>query len=291
MQTHIAWDDLRLALAIARAQTLAGAARRLGLHQATVYRRLIACERALGTKLFERDRGRHVPTAAGEEWVTVADDMDGAVADASRRIAGRDVTPAGTVRLTTTDTLLHGLVSSMLAAFRQRYPAIRLDVRLSNAPLDLSRRDSELAIRAADEPPDPLIAQRLGAIAMARYRAAGDGSPSGAWIGLSEAVPFAALHRWMTAHVADEDQAICVDSMLAMQKAVVDGMGDALLPCYLADNDPRLVRVGAPISALTTPIWLLVHPDMRRTARVRALRQALIDAFDTASVRSRLAGG
>ena len=290
MQTDIAWDDLRLVLAIERAGTLAGAARTLGLHHATVYRRLIACERALGTRLFERDRGRHVPTAAGSEWVAVADDMDGAVVDAARRIAGRDIDPAGTVRLTTTDTLLHGLVSPMLAAFRRRFPTIRLDLRLAHAPLDLARRDADLAIRAADAPPDPLIAQRLGEIAMARYRCAHHAPPANAWVGLSEAVPFAALHRWMAAHVDADDIALQVDSMLAMQRAVVDGMGDALLPCYLADNDPRLVRVGAPISALTTPIWLLVHPDMRRTARVRALRQALIDAFDTASVRSRLAG-
>ncbi|MBS61585.1 LysR family transcriptional regulator [Salinisphaera sp.] len=290
MQTDIAWDDLRLVLAIARAETLAGAARTLGLHHATVYRRLIACERALGTALFERDRGRHVPTAAGAEWVAVADDMDGAVIDAARRIAGRDVTPAGTVRLTTTDTLLHGLVSPVLGAFRQRFPAIRLDVRLSNAPLDLARRDADLAIRAADAPPDPLIAQRLGDIAMARYRCAQHAPPPNAWVGLSEAVPFAALHRWMAAYVDQDDIALQVDSMLAMQRAVADGVGEALLPCYLADDDPALVRVTEPIPPLSTPIWLLVHPDMRRTARVRVLRQALIDAFEPPDLRARLSG-
>ncbi|MES1942074.1 LysR family transcriptional regulator [Salinisphaera sp. T5B8] len=291
MQADIAWDDLRLVLAIERAGTLAGAARTLGLHHATVYRRLIACERALGTRLFERDRGRHVPTAAGAEWVAVADDMDGAVVDAARRMAGRDFQAAGTVRLTTTDTLLHGLVSPVLAAFRQRFPAIRLDVRLSNAPLDLARRDADLAIRAADAPPDPLIAQRLGEIAIARYRCAQHAPPPNAWVGLSEAVSFAALHRWMAARVDADDIALQLDSMLAIQRAAADGLGDALLPCYLADTDTQLLRVGTPIPELATPAWLLVHPDMRRTARVRALRDALIDAFASPDVCSRLAGG
>ncbi|MES1952492.1 LysR family regulatory protein [Salinisphaera sp. S4-8] len=291
MQEDIAWDDLRLVLAIERAGTLAGAARTLGLHHATVYRRLIACERALGTRLFERDRGRHVPTAAGAEWVAVADDMDGAVVDVARRMAGRDFQAAGTVRLTTTDTLLHGLVSPVLAAFRQRFPAIRLDVRLSNAPLDLARRDADLAIRAGDAPPDPLIAQRLGEIAIARYRCAQHRPPPNAWVGLSEAVSFAALHRWMAAHVDEDDIALQVDSMLAIQRAAADGLGDALLPCYLADTDTQLLRVGTPIPELATPAWLLVHPDMRRTARVRALRDALIDAFASPDVCSRLAGG
>jgi len=290
MQTNIAWDDLRLVLAIARAQTLAGAGRTLGLHHATVYRRLIACERSLGVRLFERDRGHHVPTAAGAEWVAVADDMDGAVADASRRIAGRDFMPAGTVRLTLADTLLQGLVSSMLAMFRERFPAIDLDLRISHAPLDLARRDADLAIRAAAEPPDPLIAHALGDIAMARYRAAASVSLPSAWIGLSETVPFTALHRWMAAHVDNGDYALRVDSLVAMQRAAADGMGDALLPCYLADTDPQLVRVGTVIPALATPVWLLVHPDMRRTARVRALRQALIEAFDRPDVRARMAG-
>mgnify|MGYP001480687379 CR=1 FL=1 len=138
--------------------------------------------------------------------------------------------------------------------------------------------------------PDPLIAQRLGDIAMARYRCAQHAPPPNAWVGLSEAVPFAALHRWMAAYVDQDDIALQVDSMLAMQRAAADGLGDALLPCYLADTDAQLLRVGAPIPELTTPIWLLVHPDMRRTARVRALRDALIDAFASPDVRSWLAG-
>jgi len=290
MQSDISWDDFRLVLAIARAETLAGAARALGVHHATVYRRLIACERALGVTLFERDRGRHLPTSAGEELVAVADDMDSSAADAARRIAGRDFMPAGTLRLTTTDTLFQGLISPMLAVFRERFPDIHLDVRVSNDPFDLARRDADIAIRAADEAPDPLIAHALGRIAMARYRLAQRRAAVDTWVGLSEAVPYPAFHRWMAAHAPDGSCVLRTDSMLAMWRAVADGIGDAVLPCYIADTDPALVRIGEPIPALTAPAWLLVHPDMRRTARVRALRQALIEAFEAPGIRARLVG-
>jgi len=290
MQSDISWDDLRLVLAIARAETLAGAARALGVHHATVYRRLHACEQALGVTLFDRDRGRHLPTAAGEEWVAIADDMDSSVVEAARRSAGRDLMPAGTLGLTTTDTLWQGLLSPMLAVFREDFPDICLDVQVLNDPLDLARRDADIAIRAAQEAPDPLIAHELGRIVMARYRSLTRTSAAPSWLGLSKAVPYPAFHRWMAAHVADSDCVLRTDSMLAMQRAAVDGMGDAVLPCYLADSDRALVRIGAPILSLTTPAWLLIHPDMRRTARVRALRQALIAAFDAPDVRDRLAG-
>ena len=75
----------------------------------------------------------------------------------------------------------------------------------------------------------------------------------------------------------DKRAAYKLDSMLGMQSAVRHGAGIAVLPCYLADADEALLKLSAPIEALTTPLWLLTHPDLRHVARVRAFMQAIAE--------------
>lgn len=103
---HLQWDDLRVVLAIAEAGTLSGAGRRLGTSHATVFRRLNAIERRLGVALFERSRTGYAATAAGEDLARVASRIQYEVLGAERRVMGRDLRLSGSIRVTTTDTLL-----------------------------------------------------------------------------------------------------------------------------------------------------------------------------------------
>ena len=151
------WDDLRHIRALAAAGTLGGAAERLGAHQTTVYRRIGRIEAALGVRLFERHREGFSLTPAGEEAAATAERLGGEVEALERRIAGRDTRPTGTVRLTTTDTLMETLLGRMLAGFRQRYPGISLEVVIGNPYLSLSRRDADIALRPTANPPDTLV--------------------------------------------------------------------------------------------------------------------------------------
>lgn len=122
-EQRLSWDDLRLVLAVAQAGSLAGAARRLGISHATVFRRLAAIEAELGVKLFERTRAGYAPTPAGEDAAAAAERIQDEVHGVERRVAGRDVRPSGTVRVTTTDTLLSGLLSPVFP--RSGMPARR----------------------------------------------------------------------------------------------------------------------------------------------------------------------
>lgn len=277
--TKLPWDDLRTVLAIADAGSLAGAARRLGVSHATAFRRLGAIEARLGVRLFERARGGYAPTPAGEDVAATARRVEAEVVGVERRVAGRDLLPSGSVRVTTTDTLLQGLLSPAFAAFRASYPEIALEVAISNVLFSLSKRESDVAIRPTHDPPENLVGRRIGRIAQAVYGATGRHRRPEApaergdleWVGPDERMSYVALEAWMQRHGLDGRCRYRVDSLDGIRAGVRDGLGVAVLPCYLADADDRLVRIGEPIPELATDLWLLTHPDLRGVARIRAL--------------------
>ncbi|KWF16661.1 LysR family transcriptional regulator [Burkholderia pseudomultivorans] len=289
-EQRMSWDDLRLVLAVAQAGSLAGAARRLGVSHATVFRRLAALEAGLRVRLFERTRSGYAPTPAGDDVAAAAERIQDEVHGVERRVAGRDVRPSGTVRVTTTDTLLAGLLSPVFAAFRHACPDIALDVSVSNAVFDLSKREADVAIRPSSSPPEWLVGRRIGTIAQAVYatpawRARGEDL---AWIGPDPRMGYRQLDQWMRARGADDRCAYRVDTLLGLFAAARAGIGAAVLPCYLADGDRDLVRIGERIDELATDLWLLTHPDLRDTARIRAFLSFVATAVD--ALQARLAG-
>ncbi len=275
------WDDLGIVMAIVQAESLSGAARRLGVSHATVFRRLGDIERRLGVKLFSRARAGYTPTPAGEDIAAAAARIEAEVLGVERRVAGQDLRPSGTVRVTTTDTLLMGLLSPVFADFRQTHPEISLEVAVSNDVFNLTRREADIAIRPSMAPPEILVGRRIGTIAQAVYGRSdafsSPGSPEGTldsgaigWVGPDERLAYRSLDSWMVAHGVDQRCRYRVDTLMGMLAAVRDGIGLGVVPCYLCDGDEQLARVGDPIPDLSTDLWLLTHPDLRRVARIRA---------------------
>ncbi len=288
MNRQLQWDDLRVVLAIAEAGTLSGAGRRLGLSHATVFRRLGDIEGRLGVKLFDRGRGGYAPTLAGEAAAAAARRVESEVLDIERRVVGQDLRPSGTVRVTTTDTLLAGLLSTVFGDFRRAHPDIDLEVAVSNQLFSLSRREADVAVRPASSPPETLVGRRIGTIAQAVYAPrelvgdrlaeTADDIPGADWIGPDEGMAYRGLERWMAARGLDTRCRCRVDSLFGIFALARQGAGLAALPCYLAEGDARLVRLGGPIPELATDLWLLTHPDLRRTVRVRAFLDFVAEA-------------
>src|SRR5690606_12524930 len=115
------WDDLRVFLAVARAGSLSGAARSLGVNHSTVFRRIGAFELALEVRLFDRLPGGYVLTAAGEEMRESALRVEAEIAALGRKVVGQDLRLSGTVRIATIDMLAVWLLPRHLAAFRAAY--------------------------------------------------------------------------------------------------------------------------------------------------------------------------
>ena len=139
------WDDLRYILAVANAKSLAGAARALGVNHTTVLRRVTAFEQRIGLRLFERLASGYVLTAGGEELIAAARHVEDTLTALERKLAGQDLRLSGVIRVTTTDTLMGSILPEILAEFRDAHPGIGIEVAVSNAMFNLSKRDADVA--------------------------------------------------------------------------------------------------------------------------------------------------
>lgn len=281
------WDDLRVFLAVARAGSLSGAAQTLGVNHSTVFRRLGAFEAQLGVRLFDRLAGGYARTAAGEEMFAAVEEIEERVTALERRITGRDLELRGTLRVTTTDTIAASFGPRHVAAFRAAYPGIVVELSAAVERVSLSRRDADVAIRPTNRPPDSLVGRRLARLAMAVYaaRAARDlpatGSPAfwqGPWLQGDDNIAHVASVRWLDANAAAGAIVFRGNTLTVLREACRAGLGLAVLPCYLADGDPALRRLGDPVVELATDLWLLTHEDLRQTARVRAFLDFMAEA-------------
>lgn len=285
------WSALHSFLEVARAGSLARAATALGVNHSTVLRRLAALEAELGIRLFDRRASGYAMTPAGEQLRELLGDIGERVEQARQRITGSDDRPQGTVRLTTTESLATVVLMPHLVAFRARYPGIRLELVVDNAPLNLREREADIAVRPSNSPPEHLIGRRVGRLRFAPYAARHSLQArrigirpdtltdwnTVEWIGPGESLAHLALARWMRQHV-DADRVIArLDSLPAMVAAVRHGLAAGMLLEMLAEGDRELIRLAPPPDTLDTQVWVLVHPDVRRLARVRVLSDFLVE--------------
>jgi DNA-binding transcriptional LysR family regulator len=280
------WNDLRLVLAVAEEGTLSGAARRLRVTHSTVFRRLGAIEEDLGVRLFERFRDGYSATPAGETTAALAARFADDFVALERRLSGQDLRPSGTVRIATTDTICKMLMRHV-PALRTTHPEIRLEITISNAMANLTRREADVAIRPVPEAPETLVGRRIANIAHAIYGSR-DGFASHAgrdlsnheWVGLDDTLAMTVIGKWMQAHVSNARTVLRVDSLPALRDAARAGLGIVLMPCYLGDDDDRLRRIlPAAAPEAHSALWLLTHGDLRRTARIRAVMDFLATAL------------
>jgi len=283
---NLPWDDIRLLKSIAEARGLAGAAAQLGLNHSTVFRRLGQIEDALGGTLFERHRSGYAMTPLGEELIALATRFDTDLTALARKVAGREILPAGELRVTTSDSLLMHLLTPLFARFRTRCRDVRLDVVLANQALNLSKRDADVAIRAVDNPPETLVGRRAARIAWALYGSAADFplpepvAPDRLferdWVSLSDDLGTLKAVQFVHRHVAAERIVYRINTVLGLAEAVEAGIGIGHLPCFIGDTRPALVRLAPPQPEFAADLWLLTHPDLRRSARVRVFLDFLV---------------
>ncbi len=275
------WDDFRLVKAIADAGTLVGAADILGINHSTVFRRLGTLEDQLKARLFERSRTAYAATAAGEEMIALARRMGEDITDFERKAAGRDITPAGDLRVTTNDTLLVYLLPPVIAGFVGLCPDIRLEMLIGNASLNLAKRDADIAIRATDEPPETLVGRRIATIAWGHYAPKAFLESGGRtddlsaatglrWVGYGDNLAALPVTQWLNERVGAHHVIYRVNTVLGLAEAVAAGIGQGLLPCFIGDSIAGIQRIGAPMPELGRGLWILTHPDLRHAARVRA---------------------
>jgi len=291
------WDDVRSFLAIARARTLSGAARELGVRQSTMSRRLEALESKAGAQLLQRTPNGYELTALGEAVLGNAERMEAEAIAVERTVQGCDVALTGTVRLTTVEFIAEQLMPRAVMLLQDRYPGITVDVFSDPRSFSLSRREADLAIRMTRFDGNQLFSRRIATTACAIYASTeylarhGDDLKGGGHSVIT--VLEDQLHlpepRWLTELTPGARVSFRSNSRSTQLGAVAAGLGVACLPCIMADSKPGVKRVQRAGMGPEREVWLGVHADLRHMPRIRAVIDAIDAVFEQS--RSRFAGG
>jgi len=281
------WDDIKHFLAVARSGSLSKAARTLKTSAATVGRRIAALEIRLGARLFDRRRTGYALTESGEAVLHKAEDVEEAVLSVEREALGRDLRPSGKVRVATADDIATFVIGPRLPDFQRRYPGITLEIVASWEVVNLTRREADIALRTVRPAHGDFVIRRAGVWNCALYASndyadARKLKPGTDDLGDVDVITWteeSVFHdgAWFATHARGSSIAFAANSRHVQYAACKAGLGVAILPCLAADKDDGLVRLVPPERVRSVDLWLVVHRDLVRTARVRAVMDFLCD--------------
>lgn len=277
------WDDLRLFLAVARTGSISGAARQLGVQHSTVSRRIRAFEESLCARLIERKKSGYELTPAGEAIRETATQIEREVLGVEGNLVGLDTNLAGPLKVTAINNMASSVLMPMFARFSQLHPQVELHVIVSNLDASLAEREADVAIRLTNSPTDTLIGKRLVTVASTIYgsrqylqRLREQGGEA-RWIG----VECCGFHKsWTRQSCGEQHHNFISDDTLLTLSAIREDLGVSILPCFMGDIDPLLERYCDPDPAFNLGLWILLHPDLKRTGRVMAFRDFLSEAIN-----------
>jgi len=274
--TMIDWDDIRYFLAVSRGGSVRTAAKSLGVNHATVLRRVAQLEERLGALMFEKLPAGYRLTAAGEEVLDLANQMEASSHQLETRVFGRDQSVRGLLRVTTAPTLATHLLMPDFADFARLHPDIEMEILSSGELANLTNREADVAIRVVyDRKTLPLNLHGLkgpdlfGGVYISRDRLAAwqAGAPNPIrWIVISSH----GIPDWASeSEVRTTGVPFKTTDGEAQIVAVRQGLGMTILPCFVGDADPVLVRVPGTGLHMHGTLWLLTQGETRKTKRVR----------------------
>ena len=282
------WDDLRFFMAVARARTRTAAAKNLAVDATTVGRRIDRLSGKLNATLFEISPKGHLLTASGTELLNHAEDIERSVIAASSALTGGNSRLAGTVRLSLSEGFATSVVAPKLASFRMQHPEITLEIVSTNGFLNPSKREADLAVMLARPARGPLKARKLtdyslGLFASHEYVATHDiishvsDLQSRSLIGYIDDFIYAEELRYLSeisSGLAPDISSSSINVQHAITKA---GFGIAVLPHFIGLNDNSLVPILPETINIRRAFWIVVHEDLSKVARVRAVMDWLTD--------------
>lgn len=287
----INWDNLRLFLAVVRAQSAQEAARRLSIDHSTVTRRLHRLEKELGARLFERTPAGHVLTTAGHRLLEHVERMESSMALVGEEVGGESHALTGQVRLGATEGFGSFFLAPHLGQFCERHPAIDVELLIVPRFVNLSQREADLAVNV-ERPQNTgqicskLTEYRLQLYASQHYlqrrppiRQMAD-LQAHRFFSYVEDLTFSAEMRYLSDVAPHVRTPLRSTSVIAQLQAVREGRGLAILPCFMASQYAELVPVLPDEIDVRRTFWIAAPRDTRERARVRALWDFLRELVD-----------
>ena len=291
------WNDLKYLLAVARHGSTIAAGKALGLSQSTVHRRLSELENRIGRPLVTRHSTGYRLTEFGEEMRIYAERVEASIREFERHVSDSARDESGVIRVTCPEPIMQRL-SPLIERFHIRHPKLRVEFIMSDRYLDLSKGEADVAFRSGDTE-DELVGRKIADSVWAVYASsayiARRGRPKSiedlarhALVSLDESMRSHRVVKWLNKSVPNANVVARNNSVLGLVYAVKSGVGIGPLPTAIADAESDLVQVLGPIPELARSWRLLTHPDLRRTPRVAAFFDFIIEERD--AVKSILTG-
>ena len=215
-----------------------------------------------------------------------ATQMDEVAINLERELLGKDFRLQGDIRLTAAEGIATYALTPVIARFCKAHPAIRVEVVITNAPLELPRREADLAVRVTSKPPDTSLGRCIGEFnfcvyASPRYLKQHSHAALAEhdWVTILDETDWLIPLIWKKQEQARQKIVFSSSHTLTSIQAAKQGMGVILLPCFMGDSEKGLVRVGEPLGKLSNELWVLTHPDLRHTARVRSLMTFIYESL------------
>ncbi|AJD51275.1 transcriptional regulator, LysR family [Thalassospira xiamenensis M-5 = DSM 17429] len=279
------WNDLRYFVVLAAEGTLSGAARRLKKDHTTVARRIEALEQDLNSKLFDRLATGWTLTEAGENLVPVATKIEEDVLAFERQAHG-DETAYGVVRISVPPAAGRLLFAPRLAEVLKDQKHLQYEILASSIVANLARREADVAVRMVQPDQNGLVVRKLTHLRMGIYACRGycEQTPPDEWEFCSEERN--SRGEWQQAWVWKKlgrqlPVRVRADDTETVRSFIVAGYGLGILPRYIGDEDKRLELVLRDDDCeISRPVWMVVHPDIRRSPAVRIVMDALVRATE-----------
>lgn len=280
------WNLLRAFLAVVDAGSLTGAARQLATSQPTLSRQIGELESSLGVVLFERvARGLQL-TVAGQVLVPGARQMQQAAHGISLAALGQTQELAGTVRLTASEMTSVWVLPPILAQLRRQHPQIQIELLVSNVQENLLERQADIAVRHIRPSQTGLVARKIGDAPMGGW-AHSDymerlerpfdlaRAEDYDWIGYDRSDVL--LRAFRSAGIQAERNffKLRCDNQVAGWQLALNGLGIAFATAYVARQTPGMQQVLGAQQVGYLPVWLTAHRELRQSARIRLVFDAL----------------
>jgi DNA-binding transcriptional LysR family regulator len=279
------WENLRHFVAVARAGTLSGAARALNVDHATVGRRVAALEAELQVRLLDRLPRRCSLTAAGEQILELATEMEADAYAIERALRADQPHLVGTVVVSAPPVLVTNFFAPAAAAFRTLHPGIQLALSGEAQSVSLSRREADIAVRLVRPTESGNVTRHLGTLEFALYAAQNYVhrlTPS-KWEFIAYDSEFDATpqQEWLRKTAGHRPIACKISDITSHYAAACNGAGVAGLPSFLPRAGDGLVRLDTEAESFSREIWLVVHRDLKSAPAIRAVMDFIIDLVES----------
>lgn len=300
-ETEPNWAWYRSFLSVLAAGSLSGAGRALGLTQPTVGRHIDSLEAALKLKLFVRSPTGFTATDAAQALMPYATSIASTAAALRRAAGSHGAGVRGAVRVTASEVVGVEILPPILAALRDRHPALVIELVLSNDVGDLLQREADIAVRMFRPTQEALIARRVGELALGFFATRDHLDRHGTPRRLGELrqrglIGFdteSAFIRGLQRRFPDfqrADLAFRSDSDLANLAMMRAGYGIGVCPVAVAAKGPRLVRVLPKAFAPRLESWIVMHEALRSSPRCAVTFDALVQGMERQLAKPRAGG-